>query len=127
MTIVLLNKKNGDVVRKTVEYFRYEGDEAATAMEKVYSYLNPLINFFYPTKKTVDKKTLPNGKVKRIFEKRLLTPYERLLDHPAVSEENKKRAMKTKSALDIVDLHEKLERACETLFSVAAKKNADPS
>jgi len=117
-----VEQKNGDVVRKTVDYFRYEGDEAFAALEKVYSFLNPLINYFYPTKKTVDKKTLPNGKVKRIFEKQLKTPYERLLEHPAVSEQDKKRAMRIKATLDIVSLHEKLEKACEDLFFIAAKK-----
>jgi hypothetical protein len=122
-----VEQKNGDVVRKTVECFRYEGDAALAALEKVYSHLNPLVNYFYPTKKTVDKKTLPNGKVKRIYEKQLKTPYERLLDHPAVSDENKKRAMKIKAALDIVALHENLEKACEQLFSIATKKNAGPS
>jgi len=117
-----VEQKNGDVIRKTVEYFRYEGDEAFSALKKVYSYLNPLINYFYPTKKTVDKKTLPNGKVKKIFEKQLKTPYERLLEHPAVSEQDKKRAMRIKATLDIVALHEKLEKACEELFCIAAKK-----
>ena len=119
-----VEQKNGDVVRKTVEYFRYEGEEAYAALVKVYSFLNPLINYFYPTKKTVDKKTLPNGKVKRIFEKRLKTPYERLLEHPDVSNENKKKAMKTKKALDIITLHEKLEKACDELFYIASKNNA---
>jgi len=117
-----VEQKNGDVIRKTVEYFRYEGDEAFAALKKVYSYLNPLINYFYPTKKTVDKKTLPNGKVKKIFEKQLKTPYERLLEHPAVSQQDKKRAMSIKAALDIVALHEKLEKACEELFRIAIKK-----
>jgi len=117
-----VEQKNGDVIRKTVEYFRYEGDEAFAALKKVYSYLNPLINYFYPTKKTIDKKTLPNGKVKKIFEKQLKTPYERLLEHPAVSGQDKKRAMRIKAALDIVALHEKLEKACEELFCIAAKK-----
>jgi len=117
-----VEQKNGDVIRKTVEYFRYEGDEAFSALKKVYSYLNPLINYFYPTKKTIDKKTLPNGKVKKIFEKQLKTPYERVLEHPAISEQDKKRAMKIKAALDIVALHEKLEKACEELFCIATKK-----
>jgi len=117
-----VEQKNGDVIRKTVEYFRYEGDEAFAALKKVYSYLNPLINYFYPTKKTIDKKTLPNGKVKKIFEKQLKTPYERVLEHPAISEQDKKRAMKIKAALDIVALHEKLEKACEELFCIATKK-----
>jgi len=121
-----VEQKNGDVIRKTVEYFRYEGDEAFLALKKVYSYLNPLINYFYPTKKTIDKKTLPNGKVKKIFEKLLKTPYERLLEHPAVSEQDKKRAMRIKATLDIVALHEKLEKACEELFSIATKKAGSP-
>jgi len=116
-----VEQKNGDVVRKTVGYFRYEGDEAVAALEKVYSFLNPLINYFYPTKKTIDKKTLPNGKVKRIFEKQLKTPYERLLEHPAVSDENKKRAMRIKKSLDIVTLQENLEKACDELFCIASK------
>jgi len=117
-----VEQKNGDVIRKTVEHFRYEGDEAFAALKKVYSYLNPLINYFYPTKKTIDKKTLPNGKVKKIFEKQLKTPYERVLEHPAVSQQDKKRAMRIKATLDIVALHEKLEKACEELFYIATKK-----
>jgi hypothetical protein len=122
-----VEQKNGDIVRKTVEYFRYEGDEAFIALKKVYSYLNPLINYFYPTKKTIDKKTLPNGKIKRIFEKQLKTPYERLLEHPAVSEQDKKRAMRIKATLDIVTLHEKLEKACEELFYIASKNSVTTS
>jgi hypothetical protein len=122
-----VEQKNGDVVRKTVEHFRYEGDEAVAALEKVYSYLNPLTNYFYPTKKTIDKKTLPNGKVKKIYEKQLKTPYERVLEHPEVSDENKKRLKKIKASLDIVNLQENLEKACEELFYIATKFNTDPS
>ena len=122
-----VEQKNGDVVRKTVEYFRYEGDEAFVALKKVYFYLNPLINYFYPTKKTIDKKILSNGKVKKIFEKQLKTPYERVLEHPDVSDENKKRLIKNKASLDIVNLQENLEKACEALFYVACKNSAKPS
>jgi hypothetical protein len=117
-----VEQKNGDVIRKTVGYFRYEGDEAFEALKKAYSYLNPLINYFYPTKKTIGKKTLTNGKVKKIFEKQLKTPYERVLEHPDVSDENKKRVMRIRAALDIVALHEKLEKACRELFCIATKK-----
>jgi len=122
-----VEQKNGDIIRKTVGYFRYEGDEAVAALEKVYSFFNPLINCFYPTKKTIDKITLPNGKVKRIFEKPLKTPYERLLEHPDVSVENKKKAMKKKKILDIVALHENLEKACDELFYIASKNTAASS
>ncbi|MCL2833797.1 MAG: transposase [Treponema sp.] len=122
-----VEQKNGDVIRKTVEYFRYEGDEAVTALQKVYSYLNPLINYFYPTKKTIDKKILPNGKVKKIFEKQLKTPYERVLEHPDVSEKDKLRVKKIKKTLDIVTLQDNLEKACEELYNIANKKGVVPS
>ena len=122
-----VEQKNGDIVRKTVGYFRFEGDEALTAMEKVYSFLNPLINYFYPTKKCIDKKTLPNGKVKRVYEKQLKTPYERVLEHPAVSDENKTNVKKIKGKLDIVALQENLEKACDELEYIASKNYAAPS
>jgi transposase InsO family protein len=122
-----VEQKNGDVVRKTVEYFRYEGDEAAPALEKVYSFLNPLTNYFYPTKKTIDKISLQNGKVKKIFEKQLKTPYERVLEHPDVSDENKIRLRKIKASLDIVALQENFEKACEGLFYIAGKNGVGPS
>jgi len=122
-----VEQKNGDIIRKTVGYFRFEGDEALTAMEKVYSFLNPLINYFYPTKKCIDKKTLPNGKVKRVYEKQLKTPYERVLEHPAVSDENKTNVKKIKGKLDIVALQENLEKACDELEYIASKNYAAPS
>jgi len=56
---------NGDVIRKTVEYFRYEGDEAFAALKKVYSYLNPLINYFYPTKKLLTRKLFRTGRLRK--------------------------------------------------------------
>ena len=109
------------MVRKTVGYFRFEGDEALTALEKVYSFLNPLINYFYPTKKCIDKKTLPNGKVKRIYEKQLKTPYERVLEHSAVSDKDKAQVKKNKARMDIVNLQENLEKACDELDYIVSK------
>jgi len=122
-----VKQKNGDVVRKTVGYFRFEGEEALAALQKVYSYLNPLINYFYPTKKLVEKKTLSNGKVKKIYEKQLKTPFQRVLEHPAISDEYKANAKAVKETLDIVALQENLERACEELDRVVMKNHAVPS
>jgi hypothetical protein len=122
-----VEQKNGDVVRKTVGYFRFEGEEALAALRKVYSYLNPLINYFYPTKKLAEKKTLPNGKVKKIYERRLKTPFQRVLEHPAVSDDYKANVAAVKETLGLIALQENLERACEELDRVAMKNHADPS
>ena len=122
-----VEQKNGDVVRKTVGYFRFEGDEALAALEKVYSFLNPLINYFYPTKKCIGKKTLPNGKVRRIYEKHLKTPCERVLEYPGVSDEDKARVKRIKEKLNIVALQEGLEKACDELEYIVSKNYAAPS
>jgi hypothetical protein len=122
-----VEQKNGDVVRKTVGYARLEGDEILSALKKVYSYLNPLINYFYPTKKLIAKDKLPNGKIKKVYEKQLKTPYQRLLEHPAVSDTFKLKARKIKDGLDIVHLQENLEKACNELERLTSKNYAAPS
>ena len=121
-----VEQKNGDVVRKTVGYFRFEGDECLFALEKVYSFLNPLINFFYPTKKLIAKETLPNGKIKKVYEKQLKTPYERVIEHPDISDTLKKRIKKIRDTLDIVHLQENLEKACDELDYIASKNFTPP-
>jgi len=122
-----VEQKNGDVVRKTVGYFRFEGDEALAALEKVYSYLNPLVNYFYPTKKLIGKETLSNGKVKKIYEEQLKTPFQRVLEHPAISDEDKIKVKKIKKNLDIVTIQENLEKACQELDYIVMKNHACPS
>jgi hypothetical protein len=122
-----VEQKNGDVVRKTVGYARFEGDEALSALKRVYSYLNPLINYFYPTKKLIAKDRLPNGKIKKVYDKQLKTPYDRLLEHSDISDKLKKRAKLIKKNLDIVHLHESLEKACDELDRMASKRYTDPS
>jgi transposase InsO family protein len=122
-----VEQKNGDVVRKTVGYFRFEGEETLSALKNVYSCLNPLINYFYPTKKLIGKKTLSNGKVKKIYETKLKTPYERVLEHPDISDEYKTKVKEIKETLDIVSLQENLEKACEELEYIVMKNHTDPS
>ena len=121
-----VEQKNGDVVRKTVGYARFEGDEVLASLKKVYSFLNPLVNYFYPTKKLIAKDRLPNGKIKKVYEKHLKTPYERLLEHPAISDTLKRKARKIKESLDIVHLQENLEKACDELDRIASKNYAAP-
>jgi transposase InsO family protein len=117
-------QKNGDVVKKTVGYARFEGDEALSALENVCSYLNPPINYFYPTKKLIAKHRLPSGKIKKVYGKRLKTPYQRFFEHPGVSGTLKSRASETRKSQDIVYLQERLEKACDGLGRVVSKNCA---
>jgi hypothetical protein len=116
-----VEQKNGDVVRKTVGYARFEGEEVLAALNQVYSCLNPLLNYFYPSKKLSAKKVLPNGKVKKVYEKILKPPYQRLLEHPDITEEVKENCRNIKAKLDIIDLQDKLDLAVRKLDTIVLK------
>jgi hypothetical protein len=77
-----VEQKNGDVVRKTIGYARFEGEDAVNALAEVYCYLNPLLNYWYPTLRLIAKEKLPSGRYKKIYEKGAKTPYQRLLEAP---------------------------------------------
>ena len=108
-----VEQKNGDIVRKTVGYGRFQGDEALAALGAVYAVMNPLYNFFYPNLKCVDKKQA-GQKTRRIYEKEAKTPYQRVMENTEVSESCKQRREK-KAALDVVSLQRKLDAALEHL------------
>ena len=62
--------------------------------------------------------------MKKIFEKQIKTPYERVPEHPDIFDEDKMRPKKIKETLDIVTLQENLEKACEELYYIASKNCA---
>jgi len=119
-----VEQKNGDVIRKTVGYARFEGDAALDALRDVYRYLCPLLNYFYPNKKLAGKQTLSNGTVKKIYEKQLKTPYERVQEHPDIRDENKQRVRDIKAGLHIVDVQENLYAACSRLDRIVKTRYA---
>jgi hypothetical protein len=116
-----VEQKNGDHIRKMLGYSRFEGDEVYDALVTVYQYLNPLRNYFYPTKKIESKQTQPNGKVKKIYEKLLKTPYQRVIEHPDISQDCKDKVAAVKEGLDIIDLHDKFYKAREVLDKAVLK------
>jgi hypothetical protein len=86
-------------VRKTVGCARFEGEAVYTALASVYRCLCPLLNYFYPSKKLLSKKRLPNGRVQKIYGKELKTPFQRLREDTEIAKVYKERAIQTKAAL----------------------------
>jgi transposase InsO family protein len=109
-----VEQKNGDIVRKTIGYERFAGEEALQALARVYKNLNPLLNFFYPNMKCVDKLRV-GQRVKRVYEKSPKTPYERVLEHADIPREVKTRLRREKAGLNIVELQEALDAALDNL------------
>jgi hypothetical protein len=118
-----VEQKNGDVVRKTAGCARFEGEEVCAALASVYRVLCPLLTYFYPSKKLTAKERLPNGRIKKIYEKELKTPFQRLCEDPEIAKVYQKRAIQTKAALDIVSLQDSLESACQELDYLVIKNH----
>ena len=122
-----VEQKNGDVVRKTIGYARFEGEKALNALNDVYRYLNPLLNYWYPTLRLIAKEKLPSGRYKKIYEKEAKTPYQRILESPNVSEESKNELRKRKEHLNPVHLKRAMDEARDRLLKLSVLEAIIPS
>jgi hypothetical protein len=122
-----VEQKNGDVVRKTVGYARFEGEKAHQALADVYRFLNPLLNYWYPTLRLIAKEKLPSGRYKKIYEKEAKTPYQRILESPDVSEECKTELRKRAASLNVVDLKKSMDEARDRLLKLSVIESTIPA
>ena len=82
-----VEERNGHIVRKYVGYVRLDCIQAVEALNNLFHVLNMYTNHFITSRKTID--TVRIGAIhKRTYEK-ALTPYQRVLAHPKISEEVK--------------------------------------
>jgi len=122
-----VEQKNGDAVRKTVGYARFEGQNACDALAGVYRYLTLLLNYWYPTLRLIAKEKLPSGRYKKIYEKEAKTPYQRLLESPDVSEESKTELRRRADCLNPVQLKRAMDEARDRLLKLSVIESIIPS
>jgi hypothetical protein len=121
-----VEQKNGDVVRKTVGYARFEGQNAFIALSDVYRFLNPLLNYWYPTLRLIAKEKLPSGRYKKIYEKEAKTPYQRLLESPDISDECKEELTRRAVLLNPIALKYELDKARDRLLKLSVIESSIP-
>jgi hypothetical protein len=122
-----VEQKNGDVVRKTVGYGRFEGQDAFNALDEVYRFLNPLLNYWYPTIRLAAKEKLPSGRYKKIYEKDPKTPCQRLLESPCIGEECKAELRRRAALLNPVALKRGLDEVRDRLLKLSVIESSIPS
>ncbi|NMB65578.1 MAG: transposase family protein [Spirochaetes bacterium] len=115
-----VEQKNDYGVRRFVGYMRYDSDQEFEALKKVYSILNLLLNYFYPTQKILSKTRI--GAIVRKTYEQCKTPYERLLESPLVPQASKLLAMQQMEQLSIVELKQKLDRTIADLVTIHKNK-----
>ena len=114
-------------MRKTVGYERFEGEKALEALADVYQFLNPLLNYWYPTMQLTGKEKLPSGRYKKIYAKEPKPPYKRLLESPDLSDECKDELRRRAALLNPIDLKRKMDNARERLFKLIIIESVTPS
>ncbi|MCP4649795.1 MAG: transposase family protein [PVC group bacterium] len=114
-----VEQKNYSIVRKTVGYYRYEGEEDLKLLNDIYEHLRLITNYFIPTMKLVKKERF-GGKVTRKYDKPK-TPYERVLESKHIEKEEKEMLKKVREKLnpaqlrrDMVKLQNKLFKTVQT-------------
>lgn len=110
-----VEQKNGAVIRRFVGYDRFSGVVAAQLFARLYRALRLYVNFFQPSFKLLEKRR-EGAKVTRRYSEPM-TPAERFLEHPMVSEKDKEALRAQRARLDPIML---LHRIRETQAALAA-------
>jgi hypothetical protein len=79
-----VEQKNLKCVREYVGYRRFDSPAELQALASVYHALNPLLNYFPPTVKLIDK-TRVGSRVRKVYDKPVI-PYQRFLASPDLSD-----------------------------------------
>jgi hypothetical protein len=79
--------KNGHVVRRFVGYTRFDSLDVVAVMNELYEVLDVYLNHFVASRKLIEK-VRDGAKYKKKYDKGK-TPYQRVLEHPAITEDVK--------------------------------------
>lgn len=109
-----VEERNGAVIRRLIGYERYEGEQAAAALNAVYDVLRLWVNFFQPTMRLVAKERVGAKVIRRYDQAR--TPYQRVLEAPEVSPSAKQALRALYQTLNPVQVRRELERHLANLW-----------
>ena len=84
-----VEQKNYSVVRTTVGYYRYDQPHQLQLLDQIYQLLRLYTNFFQPSMKLREKIRI-GSRVTRRYDPPM-TPYQRILEHPAITSHTKRQ------------------------------------
>jgi hypothetical protein len=112
-----VEQKNWTAVRQVVGYDRYESPAAWAALKALYVPLRLYLNFFQPVMVLVEKQR-HGAKVTKRYD-RAKTPYQRVLDAPAVAEEAQQRLRQLYRTLNPAELLRQIQTQQAALWKLA--------
>ena len=109
-----VEQKNDLAVRRTVGYYRFEGEQQYLALAEVYRHLCPLLNYYYPSLKIVEKTRL-GARVKKRYDAPK-PPYQRLLESDHLDDSLKQQLRQHAAGLHIVKQKRLVDKAVANLM-----------
>ena len=119
-----VEQKNNSCVRNFVGYERFDTPLQKDALAAVYLALCPLINYFVPSLKLLSKTKVGN-KVIKVYDKNVLSPYQRLLSSPDLSDEVKAELTRRYKCFNPVKLQQKVHDAVDALMTLNRSKKLE--
>jgi hypothetical protein len=108
-----IEQKNFSVIRQSVGYDRYEGEEATRALNAFYRALRLQVNYLQPCMILTSKERV-GARIRRHYDT-ARTPCQRALEHPCVSEESKQALKEQLAAVKPIALAKEILRLREEL------------
>lgn len=112
-----VEERNGHVIRKTIGYITLNCREAVDALNDVYDILTPYRFHFVAVRRMVEKEKL-SSRYRRVYEKKAMTPYQRILAHQGVSPEVKEKLRHAHTTLNPRILRNEIARRVSRLYDV---------
>ena len=112
-----VEQRNWTAVRRLVGDARYEGADAAAALDALYGPLCRLLNFFLPVRRSAGA-AQRDGKSVRVYEEPL-TPYRKLLAAGVLDGDAERRLTARFLRLDPEDLQERIDAALDRIERLA--------
>jgi hypothetical protein len=115
-----VEQKNDLAGRRTVGYYRFDTQPEFEALQEVYTHLCPLLNYYYPSVRLIEK-TRIGARVKKIYDDPK-PPYLRLLESKNIDEEVKEELRKRAKSIHIVKQKRLVDKAVGKLLSLYEHK-----
>jgi hypothetical protein len=115
-----VEQKNDMAVRRTVGYYRFDTPAEYQALSEVYRHLCPLLNFYYPSVRIVEK-TRVGARVKKVYDEPK-PPYLRLLESPDVDDDVKALLRRRAADLHLIKQKRLVDQAVAKLMRLYEDK-----
>lgn len=111
-----IEERNGHIVRKFVGYMRLDAFETVAAVNALYDVLSPYLNHFVAVRKCLKKERIGSRYI-RVYDT-AKTPYKRVMEHPAISQEKKDTLRALHERLNLFDVKRQVDAKMKALYDI---------